>query len=404
MRNLEIRRLLFLGTLQRRADCRAAPACSEAANNFQRNLLEALIRCGIDQVVALSLLPMARSTRRPVFVGGHRSCLDEYLTLWRAPFVNLGWCKPLTAFFSFVGATLAMWLGQKWRPDAILIYDPILRYTLPGLLAARLWGVPGVLIVADLNPVIPWKLDRSFMRQVRTRLRARVLHHFDGLIVLSGHVAGDYGAGKPTLKMEGGITGELAEIPPQLPGDDHWTLMYSGSLNESSGARLALAAFTFLDDPRYRLWFTGRGPLEGQIRTAARADPRIRCYGFVDRAAYLALAAQATVLLNPRLGWPENRYNFPSKLLEYLASGRPVITTSTSDLEAEYGDKVFVLREQTPQALAALIEDVCGMVRSDLDAVGARARAYMLAHKTWAAQGQRVYEFIAGLPHRRGKG
>lgn len=406
MGNLEIRRLLFLGSVQKREACRDNPICSEAANNYQLNLIEALEQCGVEQTLALTLLPLASFPRGPILVAGQRSRVDERLTLWRVPFVNLGLFKPLTAFIAFVGMILIVWGRRHWRPDAVLIYNPVLRFALSGLLAARLWGVPVVLIVADLNPARPWKLDRSLMEQIRTRLRIRALRRFHGLIVLSGHVADDYAPNKPTLKVEGGVTRTETEMLSLTSTDDRRTLLYSGNLNELSGAKLALDAFALLDGPEYQLWLTGRGPLQGQIQEAASKDPRIRYFGFVDRATYLSLAAQATVLLNPRLDWPENRYNFPSKLLEYLASGRPVITTACSDLEKDYGELVFILRDQTPEGLARLIKDVYSRDPAELDAIGQRAREYVLQHKTWDVQSRRVYDFLCGLAtaRRGGKG
>lgn len=401
MHQLEIRRLLFFGTVQERGDCAGNPVCSEAANNYQLNLIEALVQCGVQETRVLTLLPLASFPRGPMVSRARSLHLSEGLSLRQVPFVNIGPLKPLTAFIAFVVAILAGWIKKRWRPDAVLIYNPVLRYALPAVLAAWLWRVPCVMIVADLNPATPWTLAPSIVEQLRTRLRIRALRYFDGLIVLSSHVIHDYIQNKPMLKVEGGISPTQDETPIAVPDGEHRTLMYAGNLNELSGAKLALDAFALLDDPKYRLWFTGRGPLQEEIERAAEKDARIHYWGFVERSTYLSLAAQATVLLNPRLDWPENRYNFPSKLLEYLASGRPVISTGTSDLEVEYGDKAFLLHEQTPQALAQLIEDVCGKEQAELDAFGEQARAYMLTNKTWAAQGQRVYQFLTSLAEIR---
>lgn len=397
MGNPEIRRLLFLGSVQKRETCRDNPICSEAANNYQLNLIEALVQHGVEQTLALTLLPLASFPCGPVLVAGQRSRVDERLTLWGVPFVNLGLFKPLTAFIAFVWEILITWVRRRWRPDAVLIYNPVLRYALSGLLAARLWGVPVVLIVADLNPATPWRLDRSLLEQIRTRSRIRALRRFDGLIVLSGHVADDYAPNKPTLKVEGGVTRTQAEMLPLTSTDGQWTLLYSGTLNELCGAKLALDAFALLSGAEYQLWFTGRGPLQGQIQEAASKDPRIRFFGFVDRITYLSLAAQATMLLNPRLDWPENRYNFPSKLLEYLASGRPTITTALPGIPEEYYPYLYLVQDETPEGLAQVIQEVCSKDPAELEQFAQRAREFVLRNKNWIRQGERIYEFICSL-------
>ena len=91
------------------------------------------------------------------------------------------------------------------------------------------------------------------------------------------------------------------------------------------------------------------------------------------------------------------RYFFPSKVLEYLASGRPVISTCTGHVEEEFGPFTFLLREETPEALSAAIEDVERLGHDARSRTGAMARDYVMANKTWSVQGRRVARFIESL-------
>src|SRR5690606_22772329 len=128
---------------------------------------------------------------------------------------------------------------------------------------------------------------------------------------------------------------------------------HAGTLAEVSGTNLVLEATRQIDDPAYRFWFSGRGSLDEAIRDVSRQDPRITHWGFVSRENYLDLLRQANVLVNPRpTRLPENRYNFPSKLIEYMAAGRPVISTATSDVAEYYLDAIVLLEDESPQELA----------------------------------------------------
>ena len=71
------------------------------------------------------------------------------------------------------------------------------------------------------------------------------------------------------------------------------------------------------------------------------------------------------------------------------------MSTATGDVADGYEDKVFILDDETPEGLAALIERVCSMQKAERQAVGAKARQYVLSEKTWAAQSGKIFEFIA---------
>jgi glycosyltransferase involved in cell wall biosynthesis len=170
--------------------------------------------------------------------------------------------------------------------------------------------------------------------------------------------------------------------------------MYSGGLTWLKGVPLLLDAFAQVDDPRLRLWITGRGECETLVEAAAQRDPRIVYHGFVDYEEVLALYRRADILVNPHLATPLSaRYLFPSKLLEYLATGRPVVALSTPDIAADYGDAVVVVAEETPAALAEGLRRAAGMSYEERRALGARGRA-AVARKTWPEQATRIAIFV----------
>ena len=110
------------------------------------------------------------------------------------------------------------------------------------------------------------------------------------------------------------------------------------------------------------------------------------------------LYRSADVLINMR---PTKRiktpYLFPSKLLEYMASGVPVITTCTGHVEKRYGDLVFMLRNETAAGLAEMVRFVAALDEEQRSCRGATAREYMRRHGTWEARAKKVVEFIRNL-------
>jgi glycosyltransferase involved in cell wall biosynthesis len=95
----------------------------------------------------------------------------------------------------------------------------------------------------------------------------------------------------------------------------------------------------------------------------------------------------------------ENRYNFPSKLMEYMAAGRPILSTATSDVAEHYGNALIVLADETPEGLARCIEHTIALPATERAAVGNRARA-SVEGVTWRTQAEKILSFTHPLGKR----
>jgi glycosyltransferase involved in cell wall biosynthesis len=220
---------------------------------------------------------------------------------------------------------------------------------------------------------------------------------FDGLVVVSDAIIRDFGLRAPHIRVEGGIT-ESSFPASQHIDSTSFVIVSAGSLDEANGFRVLLAAFRDLRGDHYRLRIAGAGPLEAEVRRAAAQDSRIEYCGYLAFTDVLQLYGSADVLVNLRLTKSINtKYFFPSKLMEYMASGRPVISTCTGHVEEEFSDFTFLLREETPEGLAAAIQDVECLGKDAREQKGAMARDYVMANKTWGAQGRRVVRLIESL-------
>ena len=73
-------------------------------------------------------------------------------------------------------------------------------------------------------------------------------------------------------------------------------------------------------------------------------------------------------------------------------------------VEEEFGKFLFPLKNETPEGLAAAIlhAETAGMeARREM---GKRARAFMLAHKTWQAQTARISAMLGSLAGKPAEG
>lgn len=114
-------------------------------------------------------------------------------------------------------------------------------------------------------------------------------------------------------------------------------IVYTGKMNEKFGILNLLDAFSQIQDPDCKLVLCGRGDCDVQIQAAAQKDSRIWALGQVSPQVAHDWILKADVLVNPRENNEKyTRYSFPSKNIEYLASGNPVVAYMLDGMPVYY--------------------------------------------------------------------
>jgi len=376
-------------------------AFNRSGQLYQQELLLGLRRSGLHSSLILSVTPTpAYPNSKRIWIRGGAAQGPEALPLNLFSFLNI---TPLKQIMIGV-ATVWQLLLWKWRTRQAklrIVYSYNLTVP-PGmftLLGAWLIRAKTVVSLCDINvpgetaPTgWPWQLDYWLQR--------RLIPRFDGHVVASDAIAREFLPGRPHLRLEGGIRDEMLGTGRDRRRVNEnsgkpFVITAAGAVNEANGIPLLLQAFSMLPGDQYRLCIAGGGPLEGLIREAAAADSRIEYAGIIPLSEVLCLYSCADVLVNARITKNINtQFFFPGKMMEYLASGTPVITTCTGHAEEEFGHFVYLLRDETPQGLTEIIRFVAGEDPKVRAKLGRTAQEYMARHKTWEAQAKKVAKFI----------
>ena len=397
----------FVGLIDAEGRSANNAAYSPAGTQFQESLLGALqnTQLKVTDVYALRPTP-SFPVVRTLWFGTAYTVLLGALPTTLLPFVNLGPLKTITS-----GLTLLPRLcGWAWRHRSerrlILLYN---IYSPPGIvsvLAGWLTRTRVVAIVADVQIPGEGLLPATRLRWLDYHLQVRTIPMFDGLVVLTKSMAADFAPSTPAILMEGAVPDALlpALPPPEAEANgnevgERFVVMYAGGLSDLKGVPLLLAAFHLLEGDNYALWITGRGPLEAAVREAAAGDSRITYCGFPSRDTLLRMYARADVLVNAHSARHGSaRYLFPSKLIEYLATGVPVVSTNSTPEVAEiYGEIASVTKSESAVEIAQAILTLAEQPALDRRAIGARARDFVLREKSWAVQARRLSEFATKL-------
>lgn len=344
---------------------------------------------------------------RKLFWGLHRERRqvqgrEAWLTLM--PFINCLGLKQLTRLLSCLWFTLA-WLWRRRREEkAIVLYGLIVSHLYAVLPLAKLAGVKVLAIVTDgPTPRLP---DESWLyglaRLLDRSLLKRSLHSLDGIVVLAAGAAKLLAPGVPALVLEGIISDEVTSFaqqqpPPRAP-DAPFAIMYAGQIESAYGIDLLLAAFRELEGPQWALWVFGRGRMAPAVEDAAAHDPRITYFGFQSNEVLFDRMAAADVLVSPRpLDDTLTPFLFPSKVLEYMAMGKVVVSSRLPGIPEEYYPYLVIVDNLSPATLAAQIRAVAGWAPEHRAKFEEQVRTFVWSSKTTGPQGRRFCQFIRAL-------
>jgi glycosyltransferase involved in cell wall biosynthesis len=394
-----VKHLVFIGSMQAAEDCAKNRWASAAHNTTQLELMHAIHNCGGIRVTGLSLPGCSAFKARPRRRPFKRSVIEEGVAIEELPSFALGPVQILTQVWSMMRRLFGRW--PDGRPDAILVANPLTRFTAPALLAGWWYGIPVATIVADLTCS---QAGQPPVTRLRNWLQTLMVRLSPGTIVFSSHTTNEFRQGKPSMRMVRPPASYLLDLPQPPAEPAAHAVYFAGALSEPAGVNLLLDAIPHVTDPTLEFWFSGRGTLEERLKQQASSDPRIRFFGFVTEEQYSEMLQKATLLVNPRPSrLLENRYNFPSKLMEYLAAGRPILSTATSDVAEHYGSSLIVLADETPEGLARCIERSVAVSAEERAAMSSRARA-TVEGVTWRTQAEKILAFIETLGRRASRG
>jgi len=397
--------LTFIGSFPSPNEKVDTNAFSYAGTQFQEGLIQGIEDAGIIITDILSLRPVSSYplNRKLFFYKSHSYLLKKY-HIYFLPFINYGPLKTISIVFSLI-LYLSKWsIKNRGKKRFIIQYNisnpPGIISIIMGLIA----NTKVFAVIADIQVPGSGEIKKTLFRQIEFYLQRIALPLFDGLIVLSKQCIKDYAPNTPFIQIDGAIdnqNNDKGDDSFQIPEKDRnsFIIMYSGDLSELRGISLLLGAFSLLQEKKhFRLWITGKGSLEKVVEKAVSNDSRITYWGFIDYKKVKTMQKCSDVLVNPHLmSKLSSKYLFPSKLIEYMYSGRPVISSLLPSMDPEYNKYIFTFHNDTPQELATLFLKVESVSKEKLDSIGKAAKEFINTKKNWTYQGGQVANFISNI-------
>jgi glycosyltransferase involved in cell wall biosynthesis len=252
-------------------------------------------------------------------------------------------------------ATFSVWpeldrLLKSGKFDAIVLYA-VPTYGHQVLQLAKKYGVPVIFRALDVSHLI----RKSFLSSLIKSAEKYVYQHADVLSANNPAMA-EYCQALGSRKA-----GAVVNLPPLdishfskatpnaslqrdlgiKPTDS--VITYLGTFFHFSGLDVVIREFAgqAAMHPRTKLLLIGGGEQDKELRdlvTELRLEKRVLFTGFIPYAKLPGYLGLATVAINPMKPGMVSHTAFPHKVIQYMASGLPVVTTKLNGLYKTFGD------------------------------------------------------------------
>lgn len=172
-------------------------------------------------------------------------------------------------------------------------------------------------------------------------------------------------------------------------------IFYSGGISKLYGLDVLLRAFHLLKKTDVELWLCGSGDYVDELEKNQKLNNNIRYLGVLSHSEVLDLQLKVDILINPRVPNGEfTKYSFPSKTIEYLASGNPVIMFDLLGIPEEYKQYLYIVKEASSPALAEKILEVLSLPNDIRQENGQKAKRFILDKKNSFYQVGKIINLI----------
>lgn len=350
------------------------------------------------QVTTLSSVPISsenHSKKWWPFKTDHEDGIDyNYLPFLNFPFIRQAFISISTFFY------VSFWSIKNKRDNPIIIVDILnVAISSSSLLAARLFGIKVCAIVTDIPQILRniGEKKRTLINRLSTIVSSGLISFYDGYIILTQQMNDLINpTNKPSIVMEGMVDYKMQAVKNLAYNKaNEKIIIYAGGLFEEYGIKKLLEAFIQINDSHLRLHIYGAGPMTNSLQYYTDLDKRIKYFGVVPNSIIVEKLFEATLLVNPRPSIEEfTKYSFPSKNLEYMVSGTPLVTTPLPGMPKEYYDYVYIFSNESISGICTTLKSLLSLPKEELNDFGQRAKHFVLKHKSNIHQSKRIIEFI----------
>ena len=239
--------------------------------------------------------------------------------------------------------------------------------------------------------------SNNLFQRYNTRAAIKHFKQFDSVITLSQNVIDDFASSQQKTVSITPIESDLyKDESSNVIDTSKVKLLFTGGVAELNGINQYLEAMKYLPK-NFELTIYGRGVLVDKVIESSKTDSRIIYGGVMIKSDVIKKQTESDILLivRPMINGEQNnitKYGIPYKLIEYLASGTPIIASDM--LAIPHSLRRFInFTETNPQSIAKSIESVVGNYKHHKK-LALEARNTMINYHNWNYYYEILKDFI----------
>jgi len=372
---------------------------SASAQNFEYALIK-----GFDKIEELDLTVVSAESiamfpkGNRLFLQARTDSLTDNIKAQIVSTLNLPFFKQ-KSHAKGVYKHLIKWLrsNKAEKDKAVLVYGLYPEVVKKIKKACERFSCKCFAIITDIPKTMFTYTKSSFLKKIfgkKYRESAIQLQDsFDGYVYLTDAMHSEVAPTKPYIVVETLVDTTLFDDIERANKAKPVGIMYAGALYQKYGVDKIIEIFEKVQSDA-ELWLFGTGDYESIIIEKQKQNPKIHFFGRVDRKQILQKETEASLLLNIRNPQDEyTKYSFPSKMVEYMLSGTPIVTTKLLGIPQEYEPYAYFVEYEDVNAIAEKIDELLQQ-QQELRVFGEQAKAFIVDNKNSEKQAKKILEFV----------
>lgn len=176
-------------------------------------------------------------------------------------------------------------------------------------------------------------------------------------------------------------------------------IVYAGAINDTFGIYELIEAFKMINTSTFELLLYGNCKNKSKLLSKIKDVKNIKYMGIVSKDELMKIEKESYFMINPRNSIGEyTKYSFPSKTIDYMISGRPVIMYKLHGIPSEYDDHLIYIVDTGNHVndIYNCLLKCMNMTEKEIEIIGLDAYNFILNNKSYRVQGEKMIKFIRG--------
>lgn len=314
--------------------------------------------------------------------------------------INVGFCN-LTGYKFYSKYVTLKKVIDKWAKDKTEDQKVLLVYALTtpfcqiaDYVKKHYNDIKVCIVVPDLPEFMNTsqkKNLRSWLKTVEIKFLKKATREVDCFVFLADAMKEWFPKPVKYTVVEGiAMRGSQPSVPIS---EKKKSIIYAGGIKKEYGVVDLVDAFIAVDNSQWELIIYGDGSAVSEIRSKIGERSNIKLMGSVPNAEVVAAQRKASLLVNPRKNQIFTKYSFPSKILEYMSSGTPMMAYKLDGMPNDYEGNYYRIDEDENGFIDTL-RWVMALSDEERNEMGDKAQKFVLENKNPKAQCEKIIKLI----------